>query len=85
MTPNSNNDNEINVYCDWLTDNGYQNLADEIRFEYSTTNCWCNEFKCTRVGSIFGHPYGSGQNTVSHVGAAGWRGTAPGSEAEVGE
>lgn len=31
MTPNSNSDNEINVWCDWLTDNG-QN-SDEIRFE----------------------------------------------------
>lgn len=31
MTPNSNHDNDINIYCDWLTDNGY--LADEIRFD----------------------------------------------------
>lgn len=33
MIPNSNNDNEINVYCDWLTDNGQEHLADEIRFD----------------------------------------------------
>lgn len=33
MTPDTNHDNEINIYCDWLTDDGQEQLANDIRFE----------------------------------------------------
>lgn len=33
MTPNDNSDASINVWCDWLTDNGQEQFADETRFE----------------------------------------------------
>lgn len=65
MTPNTNHDNDINVWCDWLTDNGYN--SDEIRFEQPNEN-WSYEYQyfigaigvfsdhtfdyCARVGTI---------------------------------
>lgn len=54
MTPNTSSDNEINIYCDWLTDNGHEHLANEIRFdELDTNNCWAiNTYnQHTKVGT----------------------------------
>lgn len=64
MTPNSNNENEINVYCDWLTDNGCQNLADEIRFDSPNQDNFTNDsyfqYRANYVGgnSIIGDSIG---------------------------
>lgn len=54
MTPNSSNDNEINVWCDWLTDNGHEQLADEIRFEevYLLDWDWENSFPLYGIYSV---------------------------------
>lgn len=41
MTPNTNHDDEINVYCDYLTDNNID--SDEIRFEDAQYNNWVYE------------------------------------------
>lgn len=50
MTPNSSSDNEINVYCDWLTDNGFD--SDEIRFENVEQNIWILEGNGAACGNI---------------------------------
>lgn len=68
MTPNSNHDDEINIWCDWLTDNGQEDLANDIRFEEIMSH-WHYEYRyycgsfyrdrmrgfdvaCERVGSV---------------------------------
>lgn len=55
MTPNSNSENDINVWCDWLTDNGQEQLADEIRFEDIIQNLWYPDY--CRI--IYRHSVGS--------------------------
>lgn len=68
MTPNSNNENEINVYCDWLTDNGYQNLADEIRFDSPNQDNFTNDsyfqYRSSYVGGNSALGFAVGQDHI---------------------
>lgn len=56
MTPEDNSDASINVWCDWLTDNGQEQLANEIRFEeqvyFHTFGRWLHDTPndCSYIG-----------------------------------
>lgn len=58
MQPNTNSDAEINVYCDWLTDNGQDQLATDTRFDESLANTWYPETK-TSLGDGPGYQFGA--------------------------
>lgn len=53
MTPNTNSINEINVYCDYLTDNNCP-FVDEIRFEDPNQDheYWTRLIYSINVGSV---------------------------------
>lgn len=48
MIPSSNSEAEINVWCDYLTDNDHP-FADEIRFEDYSVNGWTYECKLESI------------------------------------
>lgn len=76
MNPNSNSDAEINVWCDWLTDNGRQDLADEIRFEEQNVG-WYYEARSSATWELFRLPSGFagiGKYIEENVGVLGYVG-----------
>lgn len=74
MTPNSNHDNDINVWCDYLTDTNYP-FADEIREEEAIPDPFYVDFG--RNPHLVGGSYGRGaRNTVGeHIASTPGAGT----------